>query len=104
MYERVRAVAADETALAGADPEYARFVQHAYRDARRLGLHLDAAARGRAEELQTRISKLCIDFQQTLGEIDTKLYFTAEQLAGECVWTRPQLLLLLLLMMMLLLR
>ena len=82
VYERVCAVMSDPATLHGVDPEHTRFMQHALRDSRRLGLHLDAAKRAKVEEIQTRISKLCIDFQHTLGEVDTKLYFTPEELAG----------------------
>lgn len=44
--------------------------------------HLDGASRAAAEELDKRISNICIGFSQVLGEIDTKLYFTAAELAG----------------------
>ncbi len=59
MYARVSAVFSDPAALGTLDPESRRFVEHAHRDGRRLGLHLNAEARAKVEALQTRISKLC---------------------------------------------
>ncbi len=53
------AVFSDPAALGALDPESRRFVEHAHRDGRRLGLHLDPEARAKVEALQTRISKLC---------------------------------------------
>jgi len=79
---RYAAKAATGGELAALPAEERRFVERALRDFRRRGLHLPEATRRQVEALQTRISDLCVAFQQTLAEDATKLYFTAEQLAG----------------------
>jgi Zn-dependent oligopeptidase len=79
---RYAAKAATGGELAALPAEERRFVERALRDFRRRGLHLPEPTRKQVEALQTRISDLCVAFQQTLAEDATKLYFTAEQLAG----------------------
>jgi Zn-dependent oligopeptidase len=84
VYQRVAAVVGNEALMTSLTPELKRFMEHAYRDARRLGLHLDDDTRKKIEDLKTRISKVGIEYQQAVTEVDTVLLFTAEELAG--VW------------------
>ena len=82
VFARIDALAGNPAALAGLSAERQRWVERTLRDKRRLGLHLEEDARKQVEDLKKRISELSIKFQQNLGEVDTKLYFTKEELAG----------------------
>ena len=64
------------------DAEAVRFVERTMRDFRRRGLHLPAETRAELEQVRTRASEICVEFQQCLGEDTTKLAFTRAQLAG----------------------
>ena len=55
-----------------------------HRDGKRVGLHLDESVRGAVEEGKARLAKLAIQYQQALGEVNTQLTFTRDQLAGQC--------------------
>lgn len=84
VYDAVRAYhethfATDKPAM---DAEAVRFVERTMRDYRRRGLALPDDKRAQVEALRTRMSALCVEFQQRLAEEDTKLYFTAAELAG----------------------
>ena len=64
-YERVKAYAATNPELKG---EYARFLEHAMRDYRRLGLTLDAETRGKIEDLKKQCKALETEFHQNMAE------------------------------------
>lgn len=71
-----------EADRAAMDAEAARFAEHTHRDYRRRGLALPAAARAEVEELKTRMSTLCVEFQQRLAEDTTRLHLTRDELRG----------------------
>ena len=82
VFQSVDAFASSPDNLAGFDAESKRFVEHVMRDYRRRGLSLPEAARKEVEALRTKISTLCVAFQQALAEDATTLHFTADELAG----------------------
>jgi thimet oligopeptidase len=59
-----------------------RFVEFTVRDYQRNGLHLDEKSRARMKELQKEMSELSIQFSRNLGEDNSKLEFTKEELQG----------------------
>ncbi|CAH8477542.1 unnamed protein product [Dicrocoelium dendriticum] len=63
-------------------PEMARYVNRKVRDGRRNGLHLDEEVRSKIEALFKEENRLCIDFSHALGEENTMLEFTKEELTG----------------------
>lgn len=73
----------DSKAVAALGPEDRRLLQHALRDMKRNGLHLDArAARTRIKEIQLRMTELSTAYMRNLNEDDTKLLFADNELAG----------------------
>ena len=59
-----------------------RYLAKALQGYERKGMHLEKEQRDRILELNERQSKLGIEFSKALGEENTKLYFTAEELDG----------------------
>lgn len=63
-------------------PEQVRLVDRVVRDFERRGLALPAEAREELTKLKQEISKLQIEYHKNLGEDNTKLTFSREELAG----------------------
>jgi hypothetical protein len=62
--------------------EQHRYLGRVLRDYKRLGLDLAEVQRTRIKELQMQMSELSSEFQANLGEDDTALWFTAEEVKG----------------------
>lgn len=81
VYQSVQAFASN-TDMSGFDAESKRLVERTIRDGVRKGLNRPEEVREQIKTLRTRISDQSIKYQKALGEIDTKLSFTRQQLAG----------------------
>lgn len=77
IYERVKRVNTDNL-----DQESQLLQQRWVRDYERQGLNLDEEKRVQIEELFKKLSELSIEFNSNLGEENTKLTFTKEDLTG----------------------
>lgn len=77
------AAAGDDAALTddGA-AERRRYLERNLREGRRKGLHLDTETRAKVLDLNQKMTALGIEFAKNLGEEDSKLHFTREELAG----------------------
>lgn len=62
--------------------ERKRYFDRILRDFRRRGMHLDEETRLKVLDINKRISSLAIRFSKNLGEENTKLHFSADQLQG----------------------
>jgi len=63
-------------------PEHNRLLKRIIRDFKRNGLDANDKARERLTEVQTKISALSIEYAKNLGEENTKMNFTLEELYG----------------------
>ncbi len=57
-------------------------LERSLRDFRRMGLELSEKKQTRLKEIEQELSKLAIEFQQTLNEVDDTIVFTTEELSG----------------------
>jgi thimet oligopeptidase len=64
------------------DPDRQRFLDKLLESYQRNGLFLPPDKQKRLKEIKTRISELCIQFQQNLNEDTTTLKFTQSELEG----------------------
>jgi Zn-dependent oligopeptidase len=64
------------------DPERKRALEFIIRDFRRNGLDLDETRRGRIATIKKEMSDLAIEFQRNLGEENTTMELSREQLEG----------------------
>lgn len=61
------------------DNEDSRYLEHLHRDFKRLGLHIDD---DRIEKLRKQLVELETNYSNNINNVDTKYYFTKEELAG----------------------
>jgi Zn-dependent oligopeptidase len=81
-FGRQTSLGAQAAANCGLTLEHVRYMRFTIRDLERHGAHLDDQSRERLVDLRTRIADLCIEYQRNLNEENTRLWFTAEELAG----------------------
>eukprot|EP00911_Craspedida_sp_UC1_P002179 UC1_evm3s1668 len=62
--------------------ERARFLERNIREGKRKGLHLDDETRKKVLAINKQLSSLGIEYAKNLGEENTKLHFTKEELTG----------------------
>jgi len=79
LYQAIQAYASKNDVL---DHEKQRYLARTLRDFKRKGLHLDEAVRTKVLEINKRIAELGIQFSKNLGEENTKITMTKEQLLG----------------------
>jgi len=81
-FGRQTPLGAQAAAALGLTLEHVRYMRFTVRDLERHGAHLDDQLRERLVDLRTRIADLCIEYQRNLNEENTRLWFSAEELAG----------------------
>ncbi|KAK4531060.1 hypothetical protein CCYA_CCYA06G1917 [Cyanidiococcus yangmingshanensis] len=81
-FGRQTPLGAQAAAACGLTLEHVRYMRFTIRDLERHGAHLDEEIRERLVDLRSRIADLCIEYQRNLNEENTRLWFTAEELAG----------------------
>lgn len=63
------------------DAESQRYIERQVLERKLSGLHLDEATRKRVQEINEKISDLCVEYSKNCDEESTKLTFTADQLS-----------------------
>ncbi len=79
LYKAVKSYADSKPAL---DGEQKRLLEFTMRDYRRAGMMLEAAPRNRLKEIEIELSKLGIEFEQSIAEDQTKVPLLVSELAG----------------------
>lgn len=79
LYKAIKAYADSKPTLEG---EQKRLLDFTMRDYRRAGMMLEAGPRNRLKEIEIELSKLGIEFEQSIAEDQTKVPLLVTELAG----------------------
>ena len=82
IYDKLVAYKENGSAQDNLIPEYQRCLDRLIHNGRRNGLHLSEDTREKVKAIKKQVSELTLQFSKNLGEENTVLLFTAEELDG----------------------